>query len=502
MEQIEPLVQRVEAAFRNHDWPRKGCRILVMCSGGLDSVCLAHALRLMRIPIGLLHVNYQLRGPDSAADADFVTHFAAQWGLPIHLHTCPAGWESLAPQAENEETPWNRRDSLQTRARKIRYRFAQRIAQQQGYTHIATAHTADDNLETVLISLLRGTRGGPVLKSIPAHRDNIIRPFLGVQRVHIHEFALANGVVWREDASNQSDSYLRNRIRNHLVPALAMVQPNYREAILEKARYADYQDRALRSSSYEWAAQFIVVQGDNRFKVFRSSLYTPYAYTHLYNWVTTQKFPPEIVDTLLALKKYPLYKRRWIKGHWLEATEDWIHVWQGSESAYKSPVDAIAPLSIDVDTVSEGSPLAVAFGPWTISLQVVPLHMLVPLADSDSSIRPEAVIYTYLNRTREHSGVQYLDPEALALTEGKRIIRVRVWQPGDHIRPLGNGGTTKIKKVLQVPKHLRNQAFVCCDAGGLVLWAEGRIADRVKITPITRRVLRVEVTREGIVPTA
>jgi tRNA(Ile)-lysidine synthase len=195
-----------------------GGRLVVAVSGGLDSVCLLHALCEMRERerLGLVvgHIQHGLRGKESEADAVFVAELAAEWGIPAQVR-------SADPRPLSEGGSSRARPTLQEAARQLRYRALREIAAEQG-ARIATAHTADDQAETLVLRLLRGT-GPDGLRGIRERSDDgvVVRPLLRVTRAELECYAAERGLRWREDSSNAMDDYTRNRLRHHWLPELA-----------------------------------------------------------------------------------------------------------------------------------------------------------------------------------------------------------------------------------------------------------------------------------------
>lgn len=200
---------------RTHSLLHGGETVICALSGGADSMALLTALQQLRGELGITvraaHFNHGLRGAESDADEAFVREFCAQNAIPLTV-----GHGSL-PNA-SEDT-----------AREARYAFLQSL----GGT-VATAHTADDNAETVLMNLLRGT-GLRGLAGIPPKRGNIIRPLLGVTREQVIAFLTAHGIPWRTDSSNEGDAYRRNRLRHQVIPLLKAENPRFCETVLDES---------------------------------------------------------------------------------------------------------------------------------------------------------------------------------------------------------------------------------------------------------------------------
>jgi tRNA(Ile)-lysidine synthase len=204
------ILRRVEKAL-GEAGVAQGHRLLAAVSGGVDSMVLLDALVCLRERLGIrvhvAHIHHGLRGRAADGDAAFVTAEAARRGLGA----------SMARLHPDERRPG---ESVQVWARAARYRHLDAIAERMGATFIAVAHTQDDQAETVLLNLLRGT-GPRGLAGIPPTRRRILRPLLQVSRAEVEAYASSRQVEFRTDASNTSDAYRRNRVRHHLLPLLA-----------------------------------------------------------------------------------------------------------------------------------------------------------------------------------------------------------------------------------------------------------------------------------------
>lgn len=210
----------------------------VAVSGGPDSVALLHALRdlLGARPFAVLHVNHCLRGPDSDSDEEFVRGLAASLECAFHVRRC-----DLSP------TGASGRGNLEQEGRRCRYRFFREAVAAGTCATVATGHTRSDQAETVLFRLLRGAGGAGLSGIWPVHEQQIVRPMLDVPRAEVLEYLRGRGIAWREDASNASQAFARNRIRHELLPALRRNwNPGVETALANTADWAVEEERFWR----------------------------------------------------------------------------------------------------------------------------------------------------------------------------------------------------------------------------------------------------------------
>jgi len=197
--------------FNNHLFTSES-KLLLALSGGADSVALFHLLRLLEFNFEVGHVNYGLRGTESDEDEQFVRDLCARYGITAWVKVIdPAFWETEV-------------FNIQDKAREIRYDYFNLLEKENGYDKILTAHTKDDNLETVLMNFTRGT-GLTGLTGIPRINGNIVRPVLCFEREKIESFLNEHQFAWRTDSSNRSLKYKRNRFRNEIIPLLKKENP-------------------------------------------------------------------------------------------------------------------------------------------------------------------------------------------------------------------------------------------------------------------------------------
>lgn len=213
---MHSLEHRVLAYIKQHQLIQQGDKLLIACSGGVDSMALLsffHQFQhYFQIEIAVVHVDHMLRGEVSAQDRQFVEQFCTEQELPIY--------SSAIPIANLNELEGG---NLQALCRRERYQFFEQVMQNNSFTKLVTAHHADDQLESMLMALTKASSlnglKGILPKRSQAHYF-VIRPFLAVTKAEIGEYLHSKGVTYREDASNAKDTYTRNRFRHHIVPLL------------------------------------------------------------------------------------------------------------------------------------------------------------------------------------------------------------------------------------------------------------------------------------------
>ena len=194
-------------------------KTLLAVSGGIDSVVLAHLFHQLDLNFGIAHCNFSLRGEESDKDEVFVKELAAR--LKVEFHVKRFRTENIAK---------SKGVSIQMAARELRYDWFEKIRVEFGYGFTATAHHQGDTVETVLFNLSKGT-GISGLHGIKAKVNNVIRPLLFASRSEVEKFVEANTILWREDSSNASVKYSRNKIRHQVIPLLEEINPKAQDAI-------------------------------------------------------------------------------------------------------------------------------------------------------------------------------------------------------------------------------------------------------------------------------
>ncbi len=430
-------------------------RVLVAVSGGPDSLCLLHVLWAERKVRGLAaveaaHLDHGLRGEESAAEAAWVSGWCAERGIPCHV-----GLADVAALAAE------RKISKQEAARAARYAFLATVAAESGADKIATAHTQDDQVETVLMNILRGT-GMDGLRGIPARRGAYVRPLLDISRAEIEDYCVVHGLEPRRDPSNLSpDNYTRNRVRLELLPMLARdYNPQIGPALL---RLSEIAGRDLDYLKVQAGAA--LAEATRERDVFRFVLDRP---------------------TLAGL--HPALLRHVLRGAILSlrGTAEGIsheHIERTCRAVAAATPNAFAldlPHPLCTLRVA-GETLTLALANVSASLADVAVSLPVPgKATMTGTGWVVSAAFDFL------PGSVMLDADAVS----PDALTLRNWRQGDRIDPLGMGGRRKklsdIFSDAKVPRTLRRRVPLVTDARGIV-WVVGHcIADRAKVTPETR----------------
>ncbi len=209
------MLEQFQKHLQNHFSFLEGKKILLAVSGGIDSMVMCHLFQQTAFRVAVAHCNFQLRGIESFEDQKFVEDYCNKHHVPFYSTIFDTN--SFADDYHL---------SIQMAARELRYNWFYELLDQEAYDYVATAHHADDNLETFIINLSRGT-GLDGLAGIPAINERIIRPLLPFGREEIEVYAKANEITWREDSSNAATKYLRNKIRHDLIPVLKEISPDF-----------------------------------------------------------------------------------------------------------------------------------------------------------------------------------------------------------------------------------------------------------------------------------
>lgn len=246
--------------IEKYDMLPPGSSVLCAVSGGADSMCMLHLLHELEnslsITVAAAHFEHGIRGEESLRDSCFVREYCKTNSIPFFFGSADVPSVSVEMGMSVEET-----------ARKLRYEFLEKTAEENGFTKIATAHNADDNAETVIFNLARGS-GLKGLCGIPPVRGKIIRPILDMTRSEIEAYLSEYSVPHVEDSTNAADEYSRNRIRHHVIPVLREINPAFSETALRNCELLrsdeDYLNREAESIAQRFSPKSVPCEEINQ----------------------------------------------------------------------------------------------------------------------------------------------------------------------------------------------------------------------------------------------
>lgn len=447
MHTTEPEDQFTEGmkafAEKNHFFTRHS-KVLLAVSGGIDSMVMAHAMHSLKWVQGIAHCNFQLRGKESDEDESFVREWAKKHGIPFYLQ-----------RFETERHALLQGISLQMAARELRYNWFKELCSQYGYTQVAIAHHLDDQAETFFINLARGS-GIKGLAGIPVKQDVFIRPLLFATRAEIEEYARRSGINWREDSSNSTEKYLRNKIRHRLIPLLESIYPGATENLLQSMKKL--------GNSYQICSQrlreFINDVAANKKGI------TGISIPRLYHWPDAKNLLTEYLASF----------------HFHSDTIDAIYTNLNAQSGkiFCSSSHRIIKdrENLYIEEIQEPDNIEYAIEEGIRSL-TFPVNMkFISFPKPRGYLLPDSPLVASL----DYDKIQF-------------PLVLRKWKTGDAFYPLGMKGRKKVSDFFtdkKVPIPFKKQIWLLTSAGEIV-WIVGyRIDHRYRITEKTRNVLYIE----------
>lgn len=267
---------------------------LLAVSGGLDSYVMVHLFAQAKFSFAVAHVNFQLRGTEADGDEVFCQKLSDRYNVPFH-----------SIQFDTKVIAQERKTSIQLAARSLRYEWFAQLQLQYSYTCVATAHHANDSIETFLYNFSKGT-GLKGLLGVPMKNDNIIRPMLFASRAEIEAFAEAENLKWREDSSNADDKYQRNKLRHHVVPILKDINPALEQTSIQTFQHLQEAQSIIDWAVKEWEQKVITKNGEITSINFEALLELPFLNGLLFEWFKNDGFHPNQIEQIVQhLQQFP-----------------------------------------------------------------------------------------------------------------------------------------------------------------------------------------------------
>ena len=428
---------------------RKEQTILLAISGGIDSVVMCELMRLAGFRFAIAHCNFSLRGVESDDDETFVHNLARAMDVKLHVRRFET---SVFAAAHNL--------SIQMAARELRYSWFEELLDEFGYSYVANAHHLDDQAETFFINLLRGT-GLSGLHGILPKQGRVIRPLLFLTREEIFEFAHVEGLQWREDSSNRSKKYLRNRLRLELMPVLRKIDPAFSKTLNNTVRILRETETIYRQKIDEGKAD-LLEQKENDVRILISWLeeFSPME-TWLYELLRPYNFSFSVIEEIVNSLGSISGKMFFSPTHRLLRDRDYLIIESLTDIAGKSekPIIAFDPSLPESPTL----PLPLSF------------------------------------RTLEYEGFRIPAGTSVACFDYDKLqfpLELRHWQQGDYFLPFGSRGKKKISDFFVDNKLSidEKERLWLLTSGEDIIWVTGMRSDhRYRLTNSTQKVLLAEL---------
>ena len=476
---MDHLEETVTEFIRRHGLFAGAGRILLAISGGADSIALLHVLLALkaqgRIEADLVcaHINHQLRGPASDADEQFAVAQAGLLGLPM-----------VTQAVEVRAHARRQRLSLETAARQLRLSSLVEIARRRECTWISTGHQKNDNAETVLQRLLRGTgfRGLAGIRPLrPFDHLRLASPLLCATRAEIVQYLKKRALPWREDATNVDVAYTRNYIRHRLLPLL---QQEAHGPLVEEL------------SELATSARRLYVRIEREAEEVWSSLAQSAAGGVILDAAGLASLPEPVAIELIRMAVVSLGgDSDWASPHYKSVLQLARKSMGGKRTALPSGLAARREQAqIILSTQQPTSTCRVGLAPPTSAPTVLAVPGKIQFAGQGleaSILQRGEMDLAKLKRDKDRF-TEYLD-----LDQVKLPVMVRTRKPGDRFQPLGMTSEKKVGKFLttaKVPRDLRERILILADREKIVWVYPVRISERVKITERTHHVLQLTIS--------
>ena len=420
----------------------KDKKLLLAISGGMDSMVLVHLFQKLNLNFALAHCNFQLRGAESDGDENFVAAYAKLNNIACFI----TKFDTSNYSKENKL-------STQVAARNLRYNWFNEILEQEKFDYIVTAHHADDVAETFMINLSRGT-GLDGLTGIPSQNGNIIRPMLPFSRKEIENYVLENKLKWREDSSNASDKYLRNKIRHHIIPVFKEINESFLQSFQNTLEHLN-QEQSLINDAVQMVYEKVVSEENQQLKINISALlhYKNHK-AYLYQWLNKYGFSAwnDVYNLIEAQSGKQILSEKYI----LLKDRDFLILSKKEKTNFEEIV-------IHSITEKPNFPLK-----------------LTLCNQSDISNQMKNVIFVDENK------IQF-------------PLTIRKWKEGDYFYPTGMQGKKKVSKYFKDEKFtlFQKQDAWILESNNQIVWIIGHRADeRFKVENTTQTIIQITYNNE------
>jgi tRNA(Ile)-lysidine synthase len=421
----------------------KDKKLLVAVSGGIDSVALTTLLSELGFAISLAHCNFNLRAEESNLDEEFVKKLGEKLEVAV-----------FTKQFRTKELVLKNKESTQITARNLRYNWFLKLVEQNSFDYVLTAHHADDNLETFLINLTRGT-GLDGLIGIPEINGVFVRPLLTFSRNEIEVFIKEHSINWREDKSNATTKYIRNKIRHQVIPVLKEINPSLLDAFAKTINNLKESQDLVEDGIKKVASDIIIVE-QNSIKIHireLQKLSNPKAY--LYQLLKEYNFTEW--NNIYKLLSSQSGKKVFSKTYTLLKDREYLFLFKNKKT---NPVETIF--------INENQQEI-----------TTPIHLKIENAEKKLIANKQTI---------------FIDKEKIVFP-----LQLRKWQNGDFFYPVGMKGKKKLSKYFKDEKFSlieKQNSWLLCNNNNDIIWIiKNRQDARFEVTKQTTSLVKISIQK-------
>ena len=430
------MIDQFQIYINRYNLIAEGDKLILALSGGIDSMVLADLLLKAKVEFVAAHCNFHLRGEESDGDEKFVRKFAEKCGI-----------QCFVKHFETEKYAAEQGISIEMAARDLRYSWFEELRQQLNYDKIAVAHHADDQAETFFINLLRGA-GLNGLKGMKPQNGVIIRPLLWALREQIRKYAVENQILWREDHTNAESVYLRNKIRNQLLPIFDELHPEARQGLYKSLKHLASENELYRELLKEKLSQIVVLKDDCQIV---DKQYFVSNFQLLFEWLRQFGYNTEQCGFIHETMHSGI-------GNHFDSTTHRLVVGRDELQLFEIKEDPNDEIQIEIGEEEIFSPVHLCFS------------KLEKTSDFVIDKSPE---------------IAQLDFDTLQFP-----LTLRHWRHGDLLHPLGMKGSKLLSDFFvdqKFTEYQKQNVWLLVSADGDILWVVGyRIDERFKVMDSTR----------------